>query len=154
MSYVGWFFMIFLKTGGKERPNISIFVPPNVYIYIHIYIWTPQGIIYRTFTRLHPLLSTPPYVHVYAYASWYAWAQGTNGSLGPKPLGPWPYKPVEYFGPAGPLPIAKSALAGMTPTPRCPLFLFCFFVLSVRFLQVPTEVGTRRIGSVGRLSEP
>ena len=25
-----------------------------------------------------------------------------------KPFGPWPYKHVEYFGPAGPPPIAKS----------------------------------------------
>ena len=37
------------------------------------------------------------------------WARRTQyGFPGPKPFGPWPYILVEYFGPAGPLPIAKS----------------------------------------------
>ena len=60
-----------------------------------------------------------------------------------KPFGPWPYKHVEYFGPAGPPPIAKS--------PKCAhvLFVFGSQLLAEWFLQVPTEVGTRRIGSVG-----
>ena len=43
-----------------------------------------------------------------------------------KPFGPWPYKHVEYFGPAGPSPIAKSALTGMTPTPKGAHVLFVF----------------------------
>ena len=71
-----------------------------------------QGIIYRTFTRLHPLLPAPPidmYMYVYMHMR-----RDMPGLREPmvlwalKPFGPWPYKHVEYFGPAGPPPIAKS----------------------------------------------
>ena len=141
------FFMIFLKTGGKERPNISTFVQPNIYIYIYIiysHIGTLQGIIYRTFTRLHPLLSTPPYVHVYAYASWYAWAQRTNGSLGPETFWALALQTCGIFRACRPTADSKIPK-------RCPCFICFFFSATIAewFLQVPTEVGTRRIGSVG-----
>ena len=149
MSYVGWLLMIFLKTGGKKRPNISTFVPPNIYIYIMCsYIY---GLCRALFTgrSIGCILCCQPlpqhvYVHVYAYASWYAWAQRTNGSLGPETFWALALQTCGIFRACRPTADSKIPQ-------RCPCFICSFFSATIAewSLQVPTEVGTRRIGSVG-----
>jgi len=47
------------------------------------------------------------------------WREGMFGLREPMVL-----SALEYFGPAGPLPIAKSALTGMTPNPKGAHVLF------------------------------